>query len=90
MGVQRYDIPDAAGSFRMETWSPVNPPLVDGDGRIVGVLHHVEDITAVHDVLHEAGADVLGGPRQPANVVRHALVAASRCTGSAMSTCSQR
>ncbi|MFH8591490.1 PAS domain-containing protein [Streptomyces rimosus] len=82
MGVQRYDIPDpdAPGAFRPKTWSPVNSPLADADGRVVGALHHVEDITAVHEVLDPAsgGAAAWDPARQPAAVLRRAMLAAAR------------
>ncbi|WP_410651437.1 GAF and ANTAR domain-containing protein [Amycolatopsis sp. cmx-4-54] len=53
MGVQRYDIPTdhAPSGFASRTWVPINSPLTDPGGRVVGVLHHVEDVTAVHDTL---------------------------------------
>ncbi|MGW8375115.1 PAS domain-containing protein [Actinacidiphila sp. SB3-2] len=77
MGVQRYDIPDVEnpGTFRLKTWSPLNSPLLDGDGRVVGALHHVEDVTAVHDLLHGAGTD---GDGQPPAAVHHAMLALAR------------
>jgi hypothetical protein len=48
MGLQRYDVPDRwePGSFVYKVWVPVNSPVKDG-GRTVGVLHHVQDVTAV-------------------------------------------
>ncbi|GAA3437046.1 PAS domain-containing protein [Kutzneria kofuensis] len=75
MGVQRYDIPDPEdpSSFRVKVWCPVNSPLVDGDGRVIGVLHHVEDITTVHDILDHAGS-----LRRPGAIVRHAMLSAAR------------
>lgn len=81
MGVQRYDIPrtDAPGAFRRKTWSPVNSPLSDIGGRIVGVLHHVEDITVVDDILHHVrGADPPDVTLRPAAVLRRAMLAAAR------------
>ncbi len=53
MGLQRYDITttDAPEEFTSRTWVPVNSPLTDPDGRVVGLLHHVEDVTTVHDTL---------------------------------------
>ncbi|WP_053695202.1 PAS domain-containing protein [Streptomyces sp. NRRL F-5755] len=82
MGVQRYDIPDpeVPGTFRPKTWSPVNSPLVDGDGRVVGALHHAEDITAVHEILGPADgeADVWDTARQPTALLRRAMLAAAR------------
>lgn len=52
MGVQRYDVPGSAeGEFVYKEWVPVNSPLVH-DGRVVGAIHHVEDVT---DVVVDAG-----------------------------------
>lgn len=54
MGVQRYDVPGSAeGEFVYKEWVPVNSPLVRG-GRVVGAIHHVEDVT---DVVDGAGRD---------------------------------
>lgn len=48
MGIQRYDIPAARAlgaatrtprGFRVKARSPVNSPLMDAEGRVVGVLH---------------------------------------------------
>lgn len=48
MGVQRYDVPDHSDPsyFVRKIWTPVNSP-VRSEGRAVGALHHVEDVTAV-------------------------------------------
>ncbi|SCG72556.1 SpoIIE family protein phosphatase [Micromonospora coxensis] len=45
MALQRYDIPDGAGTFAVRYWSPVNVPVRDDDGRTVLLLHRVEDVT---------------------------------------------
>ena len=47
MNVQKYDIPlrDGSGSFEVKYWSPVNTPVLDAEGRVVYILHHVEDVT---------------------------------------------
>ncbi|MCI0343591.1 MAG: ATP-binding protein [Planctomycetales bacterium] len=49
MAVQKYDIrrPESeGGGFEERFWSPVNSPVLGGDGRILYVLHRVEDVTA--------------------------------------------
>jgi PAS domain-containing protein len=46
MPVQRYDVRDANGRFVERYWRPVNTPLLDGDGRLMFLLHQVEDVTA--------------------------------------------
>jgi hypothetical protein len=46
MPLQRYDIeqPHDPGRFVRKVWLPVNSPIV-GDGRVIGIVHHVEDVT---------------------------------------------
>ncbi|MFF0738877.1 PAS domain-containing protein [Streptomyces sp. NPDC004111] len=81
MGIQPYNIPvpRASGAFRRKVWSPVNSPLADADGRVVGALHHVEDVTAVHEVLRDACDGATGAEvRQPAALVRRAMLAVAR------------
>ncbi|WP_405926937.1 ATP-binding protein [Streptomyces sp. NBC_00035] len=46
MALQRYDIPTGeAGAFAERYWSPVNTPVLDGDGRVTHIIHRVEDVT---------------------------------------------
>lgn len=46
MGLQRYDvIASGRDAFVEKTWLPVNTAVRDPDGKIVGILHHVEDVT---------------------------------------------
>ena len=45
MAVQRYDIKDTAGAFVERHWQPINTPVHDDEGRLVFLLHHVEDVT---------------------------------------------
>jgi PAS domain-containing protein len=45
MAVQRYDVRDPSGNFVLRYWQPRNTPLFGADGRIVRLLHHVEDVT---------------------------------------------
>jgi hypothetical protein len=50
MWIQRYDVPDRAlgSGFVLKYWSPSNSPVRDDvSGRAVGVVHHVEDVTAI-------------------------------------------
>lgn len=51
MAVQKYDVRDADGSFRVRYWSPKNIPVVDQDGEVRYIYHRVEEVTA----LVEAG-----------------------------------
>lgn len=45
MTIQRYDIRDEEGRFIERYWRPVNTPVIDDDGKVVALLHHVEDVT---------------------------------------------
>jgi PAS domain-containing protein len=45
MAVQRYDIRNAAGDFVERHWQPINVPVHDEHGRLIYLLHHVEDVT---------------------------------------------
>jgi PAS domain S-box-containing protein len=57
MLVQRYDIADKAdGGFLRRYWSPVNTPVLD-EGRVIGILHRVEDITPLQDGLRRVIED---------------------------------
>ena len=48
--------------FVEKSWLPVNLPIRDPDGRTVGLLHHVEDVT--HLLAATAlEADLLTAPR---------------------------
>ena len=55
--LQRYDIPVRASprAFARRFWNLVNSPLRDKAGRLIGVLHHVEDVTPVADLLVRFG-----------------------------------
>lgn len=50
MRIQKYDIPwqGSPTGFTEKYWSPVNSPVLDGDGDLLGIVHHVEDVTDVH------------------------------------------
>jgi two-component system, response regulator / RNA-binding antiterminator len=72
MGLQRYDVrrPDADGEFVAKVWSPVNSPLVD-QGRVVGVLHEVEDVSALVTAPEPHAWSTTGdGPREWTAAVR--------------------
>jgi PAS domain S-box-containing protein len=76
MWVQRYDIPVAGrpGAFEERYWSPVNTPILAADGRRLGVLHTVEDVTAFRDDLLRALAfyrsEAVSGDASPAELQR--------------------
>ncbi len=48
MPIVRYDIPRPAalgGGFEERWWSPRNAPVLDSNGEVVCIIHHVEDVT---------------------------------------------
>lgn len=45
MAVQRYDVRDIDGDFVEKYWQPINTPIHDPAGRLICLLHHVEDVT---------------------------------------------
>ncbi len=46
MADQRYDIRNPkTGVFEFRVWSPLNKPVLDGQGRVQYIIHTVEDIT---------------------------------------------
>ena len=57
MAPQKYDVrrPDSdGGEFEQRYWSPVNSPILDRSGRVVGIVHRVEDITEFVRLQEEA------------------------------------
>ena len=55
MAVQRHDIRRAmGGGFEERYWSPVNTPVLDKTGKVVYLIHHVEDVT-VNERLKQKG-----------------------------------
>ncbi|GAA2242751.1 MULTISPECIES: PP2C family protein-serine/threonine phosphatase [Streptomyces] len=47
MALQRYDVEDTErpGDWQKRYWSPVNAPLLGPDGKVVLILHRVEEVT---------------------------------------------
>ncbi|MBK3570149.1 PP2C family protein-serine/threonine phosphatase, partial [Streptomyces sp. MBT62] len=47
MALQRYDVESVAcpGKWEERYWSPVNTPLLDPDGKVVLLVHRVEEVT---------------------------------------------
>lgn len=47
MALQRYDVESTAcpGKWDQRYWSPVNAPVVDPDGKVVLLVHRVEEVT---------------------------------------------
>lgn len=45
MAVQRYDVRDAAGHWVPKFWRPLNTPIFSDSGRLLYLLHQVQDVT---------------------------------------------
>ncbi|MGW7312038.1 PP2C family protein-serine/threonine phosphatase [Streptomyces sp. NPDC054865] len=47
MALQRYDVEsvERPGEWEERYWSPVNAPVLDSDGRVVLIVHRVEEVT---------------------------------------------
>ncbi|MFN2581698.1 MAG: ATP-binding protein [Candidatus Dormibacteria bacterium] len=48
MAVQQYDIrrpEEEGGGFEVRYWSPINTPVLDQEGRLLHIIHRVEDVT---------------------------------------------
>jgi len=46
MADQRYDVRDTEGHFVQRVWRPINTPIFSDDGKLLFILHHVEDVTS--------------------------------------------
>ncbi|WP_431675982.1 PP2C family protein-serine/threonine phosphatase [Kitasatospora sp. KL5] len=58
MAVQRYDVETAPGRWEERYWSPVNAPVFAPDGRVVLVIHRVEEVTALIRAVGGPGAEL--------------------------------
>ena len=47
MAVQRYALQAPDGTYVERWWAPVNTPVLDENGEVASILHHVEDVTEV-------------------------------------------
>jgi PAS domain-containing protein len=45
MSVQRYDVIDPKCTWRLRYWRPINWPVVDADGKVLALVHHVVNVT---------------------------------------------
>jgi hypothetical protein len=56
MAPQRYDIRGRSGKWHFRRWKPINVPVLDHNGEVVAIVHHVEDVTGpVRKIGHERG-----------------------------------
>lgn len=44
---QRYDIPNADGSFTEKYWQPLNVPVLDAAGNLLYLIHTADDVTSL-------------------------------------------
>jgi hypothetical protein len=42
---QRYDVRDRSLTFRERHWAPINSPILDENGEVKLIVHHVADVT---------------------------------------------
>ena len=45
MALQQYDIRTPDGTFEERYWDPLNSPVLDEHGRLIYIIHRVEDVT---------------------------------------------
>ena len=62
MVVQRFESRDAEGRIVERFWSPVNAPVLDDDGEVAFIVHHVEDVTGRPDAPGTASVYGAGKP----------------------------
>ncbi|MFG2376579.1 PP2C family protein-serine/threonine phosphatase [Streptomyces sp. NPDC048504] len=57
MAVQRYDVESAQcpGQWDQRYWSPVNAPVLDPDGKVVLLVHRVEEVTELIRARGDSG-----------------------------------
>ncbi|MGW5655180.1 PP2C family protein-serine/threonine phosphatase [Streptomyces humi] len=57
MALQRYDVQDTdrPGHWDERYWSPVNVPILDPDGKVVLLVHRVEEVTELIRARRAAG-----------------------------------
>lgn len=59
MALQRYDVQSLERPDQWEEryWSPINAPVLDADGRVVLLVHRVEEVTELIRARGRAGGD---------------------------------
>ena len=60
MVVQRFESRDAEGRVVEHYWSPVNAPVLDDEGEVAFIVHHVEDVSGRPDAHPAAPAYGVG------------------------------
>jgi hypothetical protein len=67
MALQRYDVRSRRdpGRFDVRFWDPVNSPVLDERARVVGAIHHVEDVTPVLEPILSVDPGSVARPDGP-------------------------
>ncbi|AXE84283.1 SpoIIE family protein phosphatase [Streptomyces sp. Go-475] len=62
MALQRYDVedPERPGEWEERYWSPVNAPLLGPDGKVVLIVHRVEEVTELIRARGRSGGSRAG------------------------------
>jgi two-component system sensor kinase FixL len=47
VAVQRYGIRRPDGAFEEKHWSALNSPVLDGNGEVEWIIHHIDDVTEI-------------------------------------------
>lgn len=55
MPIQKYDIPTPQGNFEERYWAPLNVPVLGDDGKVMHIIHSVEDVTGLVKTRERAG-----------------------------------
>jgi PAS domain S-box-containing protein len=56
MPMRRDDVPLPGGAVRERIWSPTNIPILEADGRLTRIAHHLQDVTAIVQVTRDENA----------------------------------
>ncbi|MEU6037459.1 PAS domain-containing sensor histidine kinase [Actinomadura sp. NPDC047616] len=80
MALQRYDVevPGRPGTFEERYWNAVNAPIQDPDGKVVGVIIRLEEVTAFVDQLRRASEPGTGSPAERRGLVEAEIFARAR------------
>lgn len=59
MALQRYDVQstERPGEWEERYWSPINAPVLDADGRVILLVHRVEEVTELIRARGRAAGD---------------------------------
>jgi signal transduction histidine kinase len=74
MAVQRFQRRGADGRVEERLWAPVNAPVLNDDGEVAFIVHHVEDVTGRFDA--QPGGTPIYGAKGTASFVEYAFAQA--------------